>query len=37
MTGSMLHEVDTKSVYSYNEDGEAGEKWVFQMKFSEDE
>lgn len=37
MTGSLLHEVDTRSLYAYNEDGVAGSKWVFQMKLSEDE
>lgn len=35
-TGSLCHEVDTKTVYGYNEAGAEGEKWVEQMKFSEE-
>lgn len=30
-TGSLFHEVDTKKVYAYNEDGAAGEKWIEQL------
>ena len=35
-TGSLCHEVDTKKVYAYNEDGTAGSRWVEQMKLSEE-
>ena len=30
-TGSLFHEVDTKKVFAYNEDGAAGEKWIEQL------
>ena len=32
MTGSLLHVVDTKKIYSYNEDANAGEEWVEQIE-----
>lgn len=35
-TGSLCHEVDTKKVYSYDETGAVGEKWVEQMQLSEE-
>jgi len=30
-TGSLFHEVDTKKVYAYDEDGDDGEKWIEQL------
>ena len=35
-TGSWFHEVDTKKVYSYNEDAVAGEEWVEQVQLGGD-
>jgi len=31
-SGSMFHEVDTKKIYSFNEDAAAGEEWVEQAQ-----
>ena len=30
-TGSLFHEVNTKKVYAYNEEGTAGSRWIEQM------
>ena len=35
-TGSLFHEVDTKKVYAFNEEGNSGEEWVEQMKLGGD-
>jgi hypothetical protein len=32
-SGSLFHEVDTKTVYAFNEDADSGEEWVEQMTF----
>ena len=31
-TGSLFHEVDTKKIYAYNEEGSSGEEWVEQIE-----
>ena len=33
MTGSILTEVDTGTVYFYDEDADEGEEWVEQFSF----
>lgn len=35
-TGSLFHEVDTKKVYAFNEDGNSGEEWIEQMTLGGD-
>ena len=32
LTGSLLHEVDTKKIYAYNEEASSGEEWVEQIE-----
>ena len=36
-TGSEFWEVDTKTVYLYNEEGDAGSKWVEFVSFGDGE
>lgn len=31
-SGSLFHEVDTKKIYAYNEDGDSGSEWVEQVQ-----
>lgn len=33
LTGSLLHVVDAKKVYAYNEDASSGEEWIEQVEF----
>ena len=35
-TGSLFHEIDTKKVYAYDEDGLSGSEWIEQMTLSEE-
>ena len=33
LTGSLLHVVDEKKVYAYNEEASSGSEWVEQIEF----
>lgn len=35
-TGSLCHEVDTKTIYSYDEEAAAGSRWIPQITLSEE-
>lgn len=37
LTGSLFHEIDTKKIYAFDEDGSEGEEWIEQVQLSEEE